>query len=324
MSIEKIPDTKYQIQNTDKILVILGPTSSGKSDIAIKLAKKFDGEIISADSRQIYRGMDIGTGKVPKSKVQGKIKNYKNIYFSSGIPHHMIDIISPRTDYNVTKFKHQAEKIIEDILHREKLPIICGGTGFWIQAIVDDVNFPEVKPDWKMREKLEKHSAVKLFTMLKKLDPDRAKSIDQKNKVRLIRAIEICKTIGKVPNVIHDLRFKKYEFLQLGIRLLKEKLYSNIEKRVEKRFRQGMIDEVKSLHDKNKLSWKKIQSFGLAYFWIPLYFQNKITHDELTEKVMNAEKKYAKRQITWFKRDKRIKWLKNFKDIKKETEKFLI
>ncbi len=345
----------------NKILVILGPTSSGKSDIAIKLAKKFNGEIISADSRQVYRGMDIGTGKIERDKItssssyaRGEMfrlagrRGGSELWTSRGIPHHMIDIVSPRTNYNIAKFKRQAKKIIEDILRRGKLPIICGGTGFWIKAIVDDVNFPEVKPDWKMRKKLEKYSANKLFSTLKRLDPQRARTIDSKNKVRLIRAIEICKAISKVPAIPapkHHLLTTKYNFLQIGIKLSKYKLYKNIEKRVLIRFKQGMIDEVKKLHNKEKLSWKKIQSFGLAYFWIPLFLQNKLlpklgfekfrrdkaaggesrdlVKEELIRKIIQVEKNYAKRQITWFKRDKRIKWLKNYKEIENQTKNFL-
>ena len=341
------------------ILVILGPTSSGKSDIAIKLAKKFNGEIISADSRQIYRGMDIGTGKISRDKrfdleelQKGSIlRNFErqrkrersNLgkkvepWTAHGIPHHMLDIVSPRTDFNVAKFKKQTERIINNILKRGKLPIICGGTGFWIKAIVDNVNFPEVKPDWKMRKKLEKYSAIKIFAILKKLDPLRAKNIDRKNKVRLIRAIEICKVIGKVPaaagipspsallriNSVEGSRQNiRYNFLQIGLKLSREKLYSNIERRVKTRFRQGMILEVENLH-KQGLSWKKIQSFGLAYYWIPLYLQNKISKSKLIEKVIQAEINYAKRQRTWFKRDKRIEWLKNYSQIVKSVQGYM-
>jgi tRNA dimethylallyltransferase len=357
---------------SNKIIVILGPTSSGKSDIAIKIAKKFNGEVISADSRQIYRGMDIGTGKVPcskfkaqSSKPQLKIKKYKDIYYSDTIPHYMIDIINPRTNYNVAKFKRQAEKIIADVLRRGKLPIICGGTGFWIQAIVDDVNFPEVKPDWKLRQKLEKNSTEKLFSMLKKLDPKRAKTIDRKNKVRLIRAIEIAKVLGKVPvfsnpklvirnsdknNSNYQLPITNYDFLQIGLKISKGRLYKNIEKRVLTRFKQGVIKEIEKLRSSG-LSWKKIQSFGLVYFWIPLYLQKKLSKSLalrnskslalgrkkpsfrlkslasekkfLIEKVIQAEKNYAKRQMTWFKRDKRIKWLEDYRKMQKVCIKFL-
>jgi len=348
----------------NKIIVILGPTSSGKSDIAVKLAKKFDGEIISADSRQVYRGMDVGTGKIGRYKrfdleeLSRFNRNKEKVepWTAYGIPHYMISIVSPRTNYNVAKFKKRAEKIIDDILKRGKLPIICGGTGFWIRALVDNLNFPEVKPDWKLRKKLEKHSAEKLFVMLKKLDRKISKTIDAKNKVRLIRAIEICKAIGKVPtlrnsqlvirnsdkkNPNYKLPITNYTFLQIGLKFSKEKLYKNIERRVKARFAQGMIAEVKKLH-RQGLSWKKIQSFGLAYFWIPLYLQNKIhpvksreagsrqggtfnrvNKQELVEKVIQAEKNYAKRQMTWFKRDKRIKWLKNYPAMVKEVKMFL-
>lgn len=309
------------MSSINQILVILGPTSSGKSDIAIKLAEKFDGEIISADSRQIYRGMDIGTGRV-----HGTWNIEHRTFISKGIPHYMVDIVSPRTDYNVAKFKKQTEKIIADILKRGKLPIICGGTGFWISAIVSNVQFPKVKPDWKLRKKLEKYSVERLSIMLKKLDPERTEAIDPKNKVRLIRAIEICKKIKKVPlikNIKYQILDARYETLQIGLKIPRQKLYENIKKRVYTRFKQGMINEVKKLHQQG-LSWRKIQSFGLGYYWIPLYLQNKISKDELIKKVIQAEKNYAKRQMTWFKRDKRIKWLKNYREIEKLTKKFLL
>lgn len=342
----------------NKIIVILGPTSSGKSEIAIRLAKKLalskiegskDAEIISADSRQIYRGMDIGTGKivrdfsVPSSKLKAQSSKL-NIYWSDGIPHYMIDIINPNTDYNVAKFKKQAEKIIEDILKRGKLPIICGGTGFWIKAIVDNVDFPAVKSNKVLRNQLSNKSAEALFKMLRKLDPKRAETIDKKNKVRLVRAIEIAKSLDHVPNIKYQILNTKYHFLQIGIDVPKEKLRKNIQKRLETRFKQGMIKEVKKLREKYKLSWKKIQSFGLGYLWIPLYLQGKLTKQEVFEKVYPmeypaerdnfakrnlfhrvylAEKDYAKRQMTWFRKDRRIKWLKSYKEIERETRKFL-
>lgn len=292
----------------NKVIVILGPTSSGKSDLAIKVAKKYNGEIISADSRQIYREMNIGTGKVTKAE-QKLVK------------HHMLDIVSPKSVFNAAQFKKKAEKIVENILERKKMPIICGGTGFWIKAIVDNVDFPEVKPNLDLRKKLEKKTAEELFYMLEKLDPERAKNIDAKNKVRLIRAIEICKTLGKVPVIASG--NEKYDFLQIGINIPKEKLQDNIRKRLQKRFQLGMIEEVEKLHKNHKLSWEKIQSFGLGYFWIPLYLQKKINKEDLFEKVYLAEKDYAKRQMTWFQKDKRIKWIKNYKEIEKTIKIFI-
>jgi len=305
----------------NKIIVILGPTSSGKSDVAISLAKKFDGEIISADSRQIYRGLDIGAGKEP-----GRItRNTKHItYISSGISHYMIDIVSPRTNFSAGQFKKRTDKIIVDILKRGRLPIICGGTGFWIKSIVDNVSYPEVKPNWKLREKLNQESTEELFKRLQKLDPERAGNIDTKNKVRLIRAIEICETLGKVPETKRDPKVKPWEFLQIGINIPKEKLQEKIKIRLKKRFEAGMIEEVEKLHRKEKISWKRLESFGLGYFWIPKFLKGEIkTKEEIFEKVYLAEKDYAKRQMTWFKKDDRIIWLENYKNIEKEVKAFL-
>jgi tRNA dimethylallyltransferase len=306
---------KKAIRN--KIIVILGPTSSGKSDVAIRLAQKFDGEIISADSRQVYLGMDIGTGKV-----HGTWSIKHGTFISEGISHHLIDIINPKTEYNAAKFKKDANWLINYLIGRGKLPIICGGTGFWIKAVVDNVDFPEVKPNRDLRKRLEIESTEKLFEILQKLDPDRAKNIDKFNKVRLIRAIEICKTLGSVPKIQNIKCNPNYDFIQIGIDVPKEKLHKNIKKRLKKRFAAGMIEEVENLR-KQGLSWKKIQSFGLGYFWIPLYLQGKLEKKDLFEKIYSAEKNYAKRQMTWFGKDKRIKWLKNYTAIKKEMKKFI-
>ncbi len=297
-------------RSRNKIIVILGPTSSGKSDVAIKLARKFNGEIISADSRQIYKGMDLGTGKV--SKAQQRLAR-----------HQILDIISPNTEYNVSKFKKDAIYAINCVLQKGELPIICGGTGFWIKSIVDDIDFPEVKPDKDLRKKLEKETAEKLFSLLKKLDPERAKNIDAKNKIRIIRAIEICKTIGKVPKkTTPNIQNTKYDFLQIGIDIPKEKLHKKIKTRLEKRFKQGMLREIEKLH-KNGVSWKRLESFGLEYRWIARYLQDNISRKEMEENLYNNTKNYAKRQMTWFKKDKRIIWLKNYKEIEKNVKNFI-
>jgi tRNA dimethylallyltransferase len=308
----------------NKIIVILGPTSSGKSDVAIKLAQKFNGEILSADSRQIYREMDIGSGKEP-----GRWNAKKKYYLSSDIPHYGIDIVSPRTDYNSAKFKKYADKIIVDILSRGKIPIICGGTGFWIKAIVDDVVYPEVKPNWLLRNKLSNKSTMELFNMLKKLDPTRAKNIDAKNPMRLIRAIEICKKLGSVPkpnqgSTLKITKVEPWEFIQIGISTPKEKIAQRIKARLQKRFKAGMVREVATLYTKNNLSWKRLESFGLGYSLIPKYLKCEIkSKEELFEKVYLAEKNYAKRQMTWFSKDKRIVWLEKYREIEKEVKKFL-
>ena len=168
--------------------MILGPTASGKSALGVKLAKKINGEIISADSRQVYKGLDIGSGKITRKEM-------------GGIPHYCLDIFSPKKIFTVVDFKKRADKAIEEIFAKNKTPIIVGGTGLYIQAIVDNIVLPEVKPDWKLRKELEKKTTEEMFKMLKNLDPERAKNIDAKNPRRLIRAIEIAKALGKVPNL---------------------------------------------------------------------------------------------------------------------------
>jgi tRNA dimethylallyltransferase len=254
--------------------------------------------------------MNIGSGKV--TKAEQKLAS-----------HWMLDVISPRSQFSVAQFKKKADKIIFDILKRGKLPIICGGTGFWIQAVVDDINFPKVKPDWQLREKLGKLNTEKLFAQLEKLDQTRAKNIDAKNKVRLIRAIEIAKALGSVPIAKPKEENSKYDFLQIGLDIPKEELHSRIEKRLAKRFRQGMLAEVSRLHFEDKISWKKLESFGLEYRWLARYLQGKISRTEMQENLFHDSKDYAKRQMTWFRKDERIKWLADTKEIEKETKIFL-
>jgi len=290
-----------------KLIVILGPTASGKSNIAVKLAKRFNGEIVSADSRQVYRGMDIGTGKITKKEMRG-------------IPHYLLDVASPKRTFSVAQYKKLAEKAIKKILRKKKIPILCGGTGFYIQAVVDDISFPPVKPDWQLRKKLEKKSTKELFEILKKLDPNRAKKIDKNNPRRLIRAIEIVKKTKKpVPEIKKN---PKYDILMIGIKKEKEELKKLIGKRLKKRLKQGMIKEVENLK-KSGISWKKLESFGLEYKWIAKYLQKQISKSEMIEKLKKYIEDYARRQMVWFKKDKRIVWVKNYKEAEKLVKNFL-
>lgn len=283
-----------------KVLVILGPTASGKSDLAVKLALKYKGEVISADSRQVYNGLDIGTGKITKKEMRG-------------VPHHLLNISSLMKVVSVVVWKELAEKAIEDILSRGKLPIICGGTGFYIQAIVDNIVYPDVLPDKDLREKLSKKTTPELVALLRKLDPKRLKDIDQKNRVRLIRAIEIAKTLGKVPKPkkINS----KYEFIQIGIQTDPIELKEKIKKRLLARIKKGMVREAQNLHKKG-LSWKRMQELGLEYRYLADYLESKISKQYMIEKLATEIWRYSRRQITWFKKDTRIKWI----DIKNTDE----
>jgi tRNA dimethylallyltransferase len=328
-------------KQVSKIIVIFGPTSSGKSGVAINLAKKFNGEIISADSRQVYKGMDIGTGKVVRDiqSQKSKVESLKqeNIFTSEGIIHHLIDVAEPNEDFNISHFKTLAEKASKEIISKGKIPIICGGTNFWIDAIVKNTNLPEVAPDEKLRKILGEKSAEELFKQLEKLDPERAKNIDAKNKFRLIRAIEICEALGKVPNhetwsMEHGAENSKYDFLQLGIITERESLNKKIKTRLKERFDQGMIEEVEKLN-KNGVSWERLENFGLEYRWIARFLQGKIELGELSaqggcasgakEKLYFDSIHYAKRQMTWLKRNKEIIWIKDYMEAEKRVAKFL-
>ncbi|EKE18725.1 MAG: tRNA delta(2)-isopentenylpyrophosphate transferase [uncultured bacterium] len=315
-----------------KIVVIVGPTSSGKSAAAINLAKKFNGEIISADSRQVFKGMDLGTGKVKEQlsvfsfQLSEKTVREK-LFISEEIPHYLIDVVDPMEDFNISHFKKLTNEAIEKILQKGKLPIICGGTGFWIDAIVKNTNIPEVEPDFELRKKLEQKSLEELSLQLEKLDPQRARNIDKKNKVRLIRAIEICKKLGKVPehetwSMEHAAENSKYRFLQIGITTEREVLNEKIKKRLDERFEQGMINEVENLR-KVGVRFEWMEKIGLEYRWIARYLQEKISLNDMKEKLYFDSIHYAKRQMTWFKRNKQIIWLKEYTDIEKEVRTFI-
>lgn len=292
-----------------KHIFIIGPTASGKSDLAIAIAKQYNGEIISADSRQVYRGMDRGTGKVNRdtaqiSNIKYQIsKKSRESYLSDGIIHHLIDVASPRREYNVSHFLRDARQAIADIEKRGKLPIICGGTHFWIQTLLTGQTLPEVKPDKILRAKLEKKSAKELFSMLKQKDPMRAETIDAKNKYRLVRALEIIQTLGSVPHTPYTIHHTPYAPLVIALIPNKEILRERIRIRLEERFSEGMIDEVRHLRATG-ISFKRLESFGLEYRFIALFLQGKMTETEMREKLFFESWHFAKRQISFIRRMK--------------------
>lgn len=304
-----------------KLIIIVGSTASGKSDLGVSMARKIRGEIISADSRQVYRGMDIGTGKVTPKEMRN-------------VPHHLLDVASPKSDFNVSHFKRLAQKKIVEIARRGKVPIIVGGTGFWVDALIYDWPIPEIGPNRALRARLEKMTVEMLFAKLKKLDPDRADAINHHNKRRLIRALEITLTTGKkipkldlsfyhdrdkMPLIVRGLSFK---VLLIGIKLSQKELEKRIYKRLIKRLKSGMIAETKRLHQSG-VSWKRLDSFGLEYRFASRYLHSLLTYDQMVEQLYRAIKNYAKRQMRWFKRNKQIQWINNPKQAGRLVKKFI-
>ncbi len=251
--------------------------------------------------------MDIGTGKVTSKEMDG-------------IPHYLLDVASPRSTFTVTRYQQLARRAIKNILAKGKTPIIVGGTGFYIRSIVDGLVIPAVPPNQSLREKLERKTTAELFTILKKIDPTRAKTIDARNPRRLVRAIEIATQLGKVP-LLKKISLP-YQFLEIGITVPILILAAKIKWRLAKRLRQGMITEVKSLRA-GGLSWKKLERFGLEYKFIALYLQEKITKEEMVAQLETAILQYAKRQMTWFKKNQRIIWLEKPKEAEKLVQTFL-
>lgn len=300
------------------LIVLLGPTASGKSELAVTIAKLFKGEIVSADSRQVYRGMDIGTGKVPKDK---NTRNSKS-YFYKGVRHHLIDVASPKRKFTAARYQKLAERAIQDIAKRGKLPIICGGTGFYIDTLIYNQILPAVKPDWVLRKKLEKKPVLELWRGLKEIDPRRAAEIDRGNKRRLIRALEIVKTTGRfAPKLVQKQR-SDFRILKIGLKKPAEEMKTAIEKRFQLWLKQGLIREIKTLRQSG-LSWRKIEEFGLGYRRMAEHLQGRLSKKEALEKSISDTKKYAKRQMAWFKKDKNIVWVNNFSEAEQLVKEFL-
>ncbi len=269
-----------------KITVVTGPTSSGKSDFAVDLALKVNGEVISADSRQIYRGLDIGTGKITTEEMRG-------------VPHYMLDICDINESFSVAQFRDKVLPIIEDITSRGKMPILCGGTGYYIDAVIYENTLPDISYTPSLEEELSNYSTEELFIQLKEKDFRRANEIDAHNRVRIIRALEIIKAVGKVPEK-EELVFR-YDVDFYLLNPSKELLEQRVHKRLLKRFEAGMLMEMESLIAQG-YEIAVLAGKGIEYKWMAKFLEGVITYDELIEKLRIATWQYAKRQRTWNKK----------------------
>lgn len=293
-----------------KIIVIVGPTASGKSGLGIELAKKYNGEIISADSRQIYRKLDIGTAKITRAEMQG-------------IPHHLIDILAIDQSYSALQFKKDAQTLISEITQRGKLPIIVGGTFFYIDTLLGRISAPKVPPNAALREKLEKLSTTKLYERLSLLDSERAESIDKRNRRRLIRALEIVEALGHVPKQRHTELL--YNVLMLGITIEKDELRKKMRTRAQKWLQQGFVEEVRDLLACG-VSRKRLAEIGFEYQLCLELIDGVLSKEDFMTSFEQKNWQYAKRQFTWLKRDRSIVWvfLSEKSEIDLLVEQFLL
>ena len=289
--------------NKPKVLVICGPTCSGKTGLSIELAKKINGEIVSADSMQIYKDMNIGTAKVTKEEMQG-------------IKHYLIDFVSPEKRYSVAEFKKDALNAIKEILEKGKVPIIVGGTGLYIDSLVNGIEYNEIETDLKYREELEALAKEKglefLYNKAYEIDKESTEKISVNDKKRIFRILEIYKSTGKTKTEL-EIESRKnepiYDYIIFGIKLDREKLYEKINLRVDQMIEQGLIEEVENMCIKYSDFPTAMQ--GLGYKEIKQYLDGTITKEEAIEKIKMETRRYAKRQITWFKRNEKIIWLDN-------------
>lgn len=289
-----------------KIIAITGPSSSGKTKLSIELAKQINGEIISVDSRQIYKEMDIGSAK-PTLKER------------EGIPHYLMDIIDLNQEYTVANFCDDANIKIKEIINKGKVPILVGGTGLYFRVLLQDFDLPRVEPNKELREELEQKSSEELYSILKDKDPDIAEKIHFNNKVKIVRALEVCLTLGIPMSKAQKKKESEYNVLWFGLNAQnREFLYERINKRVDLMFEQGLINEAKKLFE--KYGENKILLGTIGYQELYPYFNGQSDLETASNLLKQNTRRYAKRQISWFKANQNIYWF----DIEKESLKNMI
>lgn len=304
------------------IIVITGPTASGKTALSLDVAKKINAEIICADSMTVYRGMDIGTDK-PTLLIKD-IKDRKKIsdgsYLINGIPHHLLNIVDPDENFNVCDFREKVKKIAEKIHERGNIPVLVGGSTMYIDAFVYDYMIPNVEPDFDLRAELEEQDCDELFGGLLKLDPDAAWTIDRKNKRRLVRALEV--TLKTGTPFTHQKKKENIDdnILYIAITRPRTELYGSINSRVDEMMKDGFLDEVKKLFKKYDHN-TAMQAAG--YKQLIGFLEGEMSIETAVEKTKQVHRNYAKRQMTWLKKNKDIVWVSNSKQAEEIIKKFL-
>jgi tRNA dimethylallyltransferase len=293
-----------------KLIVIMGPTATGKTDLGITIAKKFNGEIISCDSRQLYKGLDIGTGKLPSMNSSVSFQKFEGYWVIDGIKVWMLDVVEAKDRYDISLFITQANSAIENILDQQKMPILVGGTGHYIRGLLEGIPNLIIPIDNKLREKLEKLSLYELQKRLKNISSERWEKLndsDKFNKRRLIRAIELITLYPYIEDISNSVRhMPSFDSLKIGITASREVLYKNIDLRVLSRL-EGMIEEASKLN-KEGLSFERMRELGLEYGMLADLLESKISRDDFIKTLQIKIHQYAKRQMTWFKKEKDVSW----------------
>lgn len=282
-----------RVEMNNRVIAVVGATASGKTSYAIELAKKINGEIISADSRLVYKGMDIGTAKPTIDEMQE-------------IPHYMIDVVEPEYNYSVGLYVKEAKKHITDIISRGKVPIVAGGTGLYFRVLLENYDLPDVKPDYELRKELSSYSYEELLEMLTKLDEKAANSVEKNDKKKLIRYIEIIKLAGKPLDLVRGVKEKEFNVEWVGLNFPREILYDRINKRVDLMIEQGLIDETKKLLQNHGRISNITDTIG--YREVLSYLDGELSLDEAKDKLKQNTRNYAKRQLTWFRKNEQINW----------------
>lgn len=277
----------------NKVIAVVGATASGKTSYAIDLARKIGGEIISADSRLVYKGMNIGTAKPTIEEMQG-------------IPHYMIDVVEPEFNYSAGLYAKEAKRCIEDIVSRGKVPIVVGGTGLYYRVLLENYDLPDVKPDYELRENLYKYSCEELLEMLLNLDEKAGNSVERNDKKKLIRYIEIIKLTGKPLDLARGKSDKEFDVEWIGLNFPREILYDRINKRVDQMIELGLVEETQELLEKHGRISNITDTIG--YREIISYLDGELSLDDAKDKLKQNTRNYAKRQLTWFRKNEEIKW----------------
>lgn len=292
---------------SNKLLVIVGPTGTGKTALALKLAKQFNAELVSADSRQLYKEMDIATGKEVEELKAGLASKHSGYWEVEGVKIHLYDQLDPKETFSVAQYQQLAVKKINEIQEQGKLPILVGGTGLYIAAVTDGLNIPKSPPDLKLRARLENTPNEELYETLKKVDPETASEVDQNNPRRLLRALEVYYTTGQKISLLKTKFKPDFDLLFIGLTAPREELYERADKGVEKWLKQGLVEETGKLIKKG-YDQKLPSMTSIGYRQIIMQLENKITFEEAIQRIKFDRHGYIRRQLTWFKRDSRIYW----------------